>query len=499
VAGARPQALFAQTAGRVPSASDPASPVVRRAILTVSEKVLAGDLVVSAEAHLFNLFPDVEIVAMRNRVESRSSRDYSWFGYIPGDSLGHAIVTVVNGSLGALVEASRKRYVVLPIGNGQHEAVEIDTGSFPEGDDTRIEPLVQAYAIGTGGAGGTRTTTQIGATSVDADGMIRLLDLKFALWNGNVPSIIAPTPDDGSLIDITVVYTHGAARLSDPTLVPPTHTSASHPSPLNLLTRLQLAIDELNWSLEYSGVLTRVRRIGDPAEEIVYQENGKMGVDLAAVRNGQLTSVVQYGEFKSVYRRRDDLAADLVVLLTSGGTDANGQSLCGLTKTKELGTDASFNAAMGFIVLKSTCLGHTVNLAHQFGHAMGTTHDWYRYLTANESLSVGPQAHGFITKLPPQYPYNSLRMRSIMAYSDYCTQVLGIPKNELDERCHHGPWWSNQTQTQYIGAGVPEIPMGGAVPEVPISAIADEVPTLNGNRMEVANYRHSICRAMTTC
>jgi hypothetical protein len=330
----------------------------------------------------------------------------------------------------------------------------------------------------------------VGVASLDAGGLIQLLDLRFATANGNAGHAIGPVGDEGSFIDVIFVYTHGAAHETDPLNISPIHF-VWHLPPSNLIVRLQLAIDDLNRSLEGSSVDTRMLRIGDAIEDTEYHESGVMSDDLAAVRNGELNGV---------HQRREDLAADLVALITSGGVNADNEPLCGLTRTKEEGNTASFNAAQGFLVVASTCLGTTLALAHQFGHDLGTTHDWYSYYATGDTTNVAIQAHGFITKLPPDYPYmGNYRYRSIMALPHYCTQVLGIPKSELNTRCRQTQYWSDWSKTTPIGYGFPPIPNGGPVPEVPFLAVADEVPELNINRVDVSNYRRSVCRALSVC
>ena len=83
-------------------------------------------MIQSAEAHILNLFADVELLAIRSRVESRSPRDYSWFGYIPGDEFGRVVITVVRGKFGMSAIHKGKRYVVLPAPTGLYEVQQID-------------------------------------------------------------------------------------------------------------------------------------------------------------------------------------------------------------------------------------------------------------------------------------------------------------------------------------------------------------------------------------
>ena len=69
-------ALYAGSQSSTAQWSEMAKHTIRRATLTVSDKAIAAGAILSAEAHPFNLFPDAQIVAVRNRVESRSTRSY---------------------------------------------------------------------------------------------------------------------------------------------------------------------------------------------------------------------------------------------------------------------------------------------------------------------------------------------------------------------------------------------------------------------------------------
>lgn len=212
--GSRPEPLFAQagagTGTRLPRTGLERY-TIRRATLTLSETALRDGAILNAEAHLFNLFPDVEVVAVRNRAESHSNRDYSWFGYIPGDQYGRAIVAVFNGKLAVVVTHSGGRYMVLPIADGLYEVLEIDEARFPDSDANR--PPVSRDPPSTFGTT-SRTATKVGARSLDVGGLIWLFDWRFALTDGNIPSF-GPLPDDGSVIDVMFVYTHGATTVTD--------------------------------------------------------------------------------------------------------------------------------------------------------------------------------------------------------------------------------------------------------------------------------------------
>jgi hypothetical protein len=128
---------------------------------------------------------------------------------------------------------------------------------------------------------------------------------------------------------------------------------------------VQLAIDAANLSFVDSGIQTHLNLVNQPFE-VNYVESGYMEVDRTAVRDGLVAGVLE---------ARELLAAHLVVLVTAYGSGSDGTPPCGKAKVKELGTDPLDNAADGFLVVKSACLGATHTLAHEVGHTLGAAHD----------------------------------------------------------------------------------------------------------------------------
>jgi hypothetical protein len=134
-----------------------------------------------------NLFDDVSFKAIKERVEVRSENQYSWFGSIEGVEHGQVILVVEHDNLAGNITTKESLYQIRPKGNGVHPIYEINQSAFPE----EAPPIPVA------------TPEELG------------------------PPI--SQVDDGSIIDVMVVYTDDVADAS-----------------ANISAEIQLAIAETN-------------------------------------------------------------------------------------------------------------------------------------------------------------------------------------------------------------------------------------------------------------
>jgi hypothetical protein len=251
---------------------------------------------------------------------TRSERQgewYTWVGSVEGDPRGTVVLSVYGGVLSGSVSSSRGAFRILTRGGAQ-VVEEIDHGAFPDDNCFREAPA-----------------------SVDS----------------GVPADAAPAADDGSLIDVLVLYTAAARAAAG-------GTSA-------MLSQVNLAIQETNTGYQNSGVVQRLRLVG--TSEVSYVESGDIGVDLDRVTcpKGQVCngSVLDpAGHLDEVQARRDAARADLVSLITQ--TPAS--PYCGIAWL--MGGNSPSFAPYGYSVVERSCMTGYYSFGHELGHNMGLNH-----------------------------------------------------------------------------------------------------------------------------
>jgi hypothetical protein len=347
-----------------------------------------------AESIVLNLFNDVSVTAVRERVERRSKSRYSWFGRVDGMEHSSVVLTIEDGNMAGNITIDGKIYQVRPAGDGIHSIREIDQSGFPpEAPPIPVEVPVEEQDAQT-----------------------------FA------PP--APKFDDGSIIDVMVVYTDDVAAASP-----------------NILSEIQLAIDETNTSYANSGINQRLRLID--TVEVNYAETGNMSADLNCI-----TSQTD-GCLDSVHTWRDDSGADEVSFWVE-----NGGAYCGIAWLMTT-VSGSFESN-AFSVVDRQCATGYYTFGHELGHNMGAHHD--RYVTSGQGAY--PYSYGYV--------YTPDRWRTIMAYNRQCT--------DWGFNCTRIQYWSNpDVNFNGVPTGVPE-----GQPDS-----ADNRKTLNNTALTVANFRQS--------
>lgn len=301
-----PPALFidAPASGTAGSLIDPA--VVRRRAAGINEQLLADLASDRIDTLQFNLLADTVIVGRVDRTEVRSSDDYTLFGRLSKPDEGSFILVVRQDVLVGHIQAiGRGTYRVRFLGNHVHVIEQID--------ETWRPPCATAAAPARG-------APQAVNRRADAP-----------------PGI---TLDDGSQIDILVVYT---ARARDAVGGVRAIESLIH-----------LSVNFTNSAFLTSLIQPRVNLV---KTMLINFDEGQSNFFLDELIDPN------DGIMDEVHAWRDQYAADMVALVADG-TCGVGFQLSSLDAPGE---------GFAFFQVGSSCLG-SVPFAHELGHGLGCAH-----------------------------------------------------------------------------------------------------------------------------
>ena len=365
-----------------------------------------------------NLFDDAVFTTIVQHVEPTSA-GYALWGGLEGMELG-SVTMVVNGSVVVgTVRTPQAVYTIRTLSEGVYVIRQIDESTLlPLG-----EPQSQAPTP------------------------------------GSLPQTTGALRDDGSEIDVMVVYTPTAKNQAG--------------GRAGVETLIDLMVAETNQAYAQSGVSHRIRLVY--RDEVDYIEDGNSLIDLGRFQSSS------DGYMDRVHELRELYAADLVHLLV--GTSFNVGGVANLLYQREDGTysDSAFGLTVG-----NNSAG--LIFAHELGHNMGLRHDRYQVLR-NESRtnSIDGYNYGYVNQRAFRLDAPmSARWRTIMAYSRQCSDYR-IQIGLRDFYCQRILRFSNPELT-YNGdrLGVPvNHPSGG------VDGPAHAVRALNENRQVVANFRQS--------
>ena len=248
-------------------------------------------------------------------------------------------------------------------------------------------------------------------------------------------------PDDGSVIDVMVVYTTEAKHFEG--------------GKAAIEALIDLFVAETNQANANSRVIHRIRLV--LRDEVDYIEDGNSFIDL----NRLTEDSDEYMDH--VHELRDLYAADLVHIVVSRSVN-----VCGVAES--IGGDES----VGFALTVSECGGLT--FAHELGHNMGLSHDRYVIRPGATGSNYGYVNQRMFDEGAPE----SARWRTIMAYGDQCEEVGAFG-------CPHVAYFSNPEVTHNGD------PTGVPVdhPSTGVDGPAHAAATLNDRREITANFRRS--------
>ncbi|MGH9336401.1 MAG: reprolysin-like metallopeptidase, partial [Vicinamibacteria bacterium] len=254
----------------------------------------------AGESVRLELFADARFEAVRERLVPLGPDGFVWIGHAAGDESSSIVLSAWHGVVSASVRTASAQFRVRPSGFGLHRVEEI-AASWEAPDR---EPL-----------------TPSSLSLVPAKGL-----------------------DDGSTIDLLVVYTPRARRASGGADA--------------MASLVALGIAETNLALEQSGVATRLRLV--ELRELSYREAGRVESDLEILKEER------DGALDEAHALRDAFGADLVMLVVE---ERDG---CGVSYSMG-GAGAAF-ADWAYSVVERGCIDSTYAMAHELGHNLGCDH-----------------------------------------------------------------------------------------------------------------------------
>lgn len=356
---------------------------------------------------LLNLFDDLALTAVidENYLQGEAT---IWVGHIEGEAMAQLFLVASGGQIAAQISSPSGIYEVRYAGDGVHVISQIDQSLYPE-----EAPPIEVNA----------PAAQINPSET-------------------FPSAPDAVEDDGSVIDVLVVYT------------PAARNAAGGVTAIQNL--INLAIAQTNTSYANSNIRQRLNLVY--VGEIAYTESGSMETDLERLRRSDDSYM------NSVHSLRNTYYADLVNLIEVSA------QYCGIAH--HMNSVGSYFKDWAFSVVAHDCATGYYSLAHELGHNMGARHDWF----VDVGVTPYSYAHGYVNAVA--------RFRTIMSYTNECT-ARGVICTRLQ-------YWANPA-LYYNGQpmGVP----GGTNTSCRLSDVnhppcdADDHRTLNNTAYTVANFR----------
>lgn len=247
--------------------------------------------------------------------------------------------------------------------------------------------------------------------------------------------LIAQGSDDGSVVDVLVVYSKAARE--------------SRGSVASMEALIRESVSQANLVLANSAVNLRVRLVGTAERD--YPEAENLLTDLT-----RLTEPKD-GFLDDIHALRNERGADLVSLFVASG----GAPVCGLAWINRV--QGPGFAPFGFSVVVQNCAVAGYGFAHEVGHNLGAAHD--------PENSNGPGMF--------PYSYGFRRSGSLPAFRD----IMSAP---CASGCPPVPLYSNSIVR--VAGAVAGAPPADANP-------ADNARTINAARTWVAGFRDSVAES----
>ncbi len=346
-----------------------------------------------------NLFDDAVFRAVVEQTAPTFSGGYALTGRLDGAPLGTLTLAVNGDAVAGAVRTPEATYSIRTAGAGVYVIRQVDLSALPPEAEPLLPPEAKPPVRP---APDDRGAADAGRPAV------RTADV------GAEPPAAA---DDGSVIDVMVVYTPAAKAVGG--------------GKAAIKTLIDLFVAGANQAYADSGATQRIRLVW--TAETAYDETGNAGTDL-----DRLTDL-EDGYMDEVHALRDTHGADLVHLISAGATTRN---YCGIAwfaagPNPDTGR-LEGNPRRGFGITAALCGSRT--FAHELGHSMGLRHE--TYVDNSTSPWFFTYSHGYVNQAAfAAGAPTSARWRTIMTYGNqcadaefYCLQLLRFsnPNHDVD-------------------------------------------------------------------
>lgn len=387
--------------------------VVNAHVLAVDKEQLRSQME-SGEPVVLPLFDGQEVTLSKKRSALLPGNDrFVWSGIAEGQR-GYAVFAFRNDVVVGTIWRDDAVYDLRFIENETYSFVERDSSRMPQLQDDTVQKS-------------------------DADFSERDLDIQ----EYNTLSNSTQT-EDGSIIDIMVVYTEDARQAAG--------------GEDAMLAEIDLAMMDANEINNNSDVQFDFWLVH--AQETSYDEAAAWDPNRSDQQNaGDMLSEFEDpsdGIMDDIHTSRDDSMADISVLLFQ---DQQSSSIGGVANTMTANFYSTTFESYAFATVDREQAVAIHTFAHEIGHVMGNQHD-----SSNSStrLPVFSYSYGY---LDPAGDF-----RTVMAYENACARSGG---------CDLIPYWSSAT-IRYDGSAIG-------------SASEDNAQSLNNTASTVANFRNAYC------
>jgi hypothetical protein len=333
-----------------------------------------------------NLFYGLEFTVSIQKIEKNRSGSYSWYGKLKDIPMSRVVLVVNKNMVFGNISKRNFSYQVRHISNGVHAIYEIDPTKFPPASEPITPNMKSESPLAPSGELQNDAKNQL-RTHISGVDNIPLGGDEFVSKNPfsnqgdamplsgalTVPDSLNPSStsstsspetqaDDGSIIDLLVVYTAEAR--------------AAEGGVSAIESLIDLAESETNAAYSNSGVGHVVRVVAK--QEISFSES-------SFSFSGFLNSA-QDGSISGLHDLRNNNGADLVVVLVKGDN-----SLCGLAFL--MNPVSSSFAPFGYSVTQTSCATGNFTFGHEIGHNMSARHDRANDNTDGQPFNFN---HGYV-------------------------------------------------------------------------------------------------------